>query len=197
LQFYYTFTNQFLNELNVANAAAKQSYGQVSEIVFMLLMPLFFARLGVKWMMLLGMAAWAIRYVLFSYGDAGTGMWMLYIGLILHGICYDFFFVTGQIYVDNKAPGHVRAAAQGFIAFVTLGLGLFAGSIVSGQVVQHYATPSASVPHDWHSIWLVPAAMAGAVMILFALLFWERGDGQPRHEINAERATRTPEEAPR
>jgi nucleoside transporter len=197
LQFYYTFTNQFLNELKVANAAAKQSYGQISEIFFMLLMPLFFARLGVKWMLLFGMAAWAIRYVLFSFGDAGSGMWMLYVGLILHGICYDFFFVTGQIYVDNKAPGHVRAAAQGFIAFVTLGLGLFVGSIVSGRVVQHFATPTADIPHDWHSIWLVPAAMAAAVMIAFALLFHERGDGRPVHEVDLERATRTPEEAPR
>jgi MFS family permease len=169
----------------------------VSEIVFMLLMPLFFARLGVKWMMLFGMAAWAIRYVLFSYGDTGSGMWMLYVGLILHGICYDFFFVTGQIYVDNKAPGHVRAAAQGFIAFVTLGLGLFAGSIVSGRVVQNYATPSAVPPHDWHSIWLIPAAMAGVVMVLFALLFYDHGDGRPVHEVDLERATRIPEEAPR
>jgi nucleoside transporter len=197
LQFYYTFTNQFLNELAVKNAAAKQSYGQMSEIIFMLLMPLFFARLGVKWMLLVGMAAWAIRYVLFSYGDAGPGMWMLYIGIVLHGICYDFFFVTGQIYVDNKAPVHVRAAAQGFIAFVTLGLGLFVGSIVSGAVVQHFATPSGAIPHDWHRIWLVPAAMAGVVMVLFALLFYERGDGRPQHEVDLERATRTPEEAPR
>jgi nucleoside transporter len=197
LQFYYTFTNLFLNELNVANAAAKQSYGQVSEIVFMLLMPLFFARLGVKWMLVIGMAAWAIRYVLFSYGNADAGMWMLYVGLILHGICYDFFFVTGQIYVDNKAPGHVRAAAQGFIAFVTLGLGLFAGSIVSGRVVDHYATPSGPIPHDWHGIWLVPAAMAGIVMISFTLLFYERGDGRLAHEVDLERSTRTPEEAPR
>jgi MFS family permease len=122
---------------------------------------------------------------------------MLIFGLILHGICYDFFFVTGQIYVDNKAPLHVRAAAQGFIAFVTLGLGLFVGSIVSGRVVEHYATPTAAIPHDWHSIWLIPAAMAGAVMVLFALLFYDKGDGRPQHEVDLEHATRTPEEAPR
>jgi MFS family permease len=197
LQFYYTFTNQFLNELNVSNAAAKQSYGQMSEIVFMLLMPLFFARLGVKWMMLLGMAAWAIRYVLFAYGDPGPAVWMLYVGIILHGICYDFFFVTGQIYVDNKASAHMRAAAQGFIAFVTLGLGLFVGSIVSGRVVQHFATPDASIPHDWNKIWLVPAVMAGIVMVLFALLFHDHGDGRTPHDVDLERSTRTPEEAPR
>lgn len=197
LQFYYTFTNPFLNELKVPNAAAIQTYGQMSEIVFMLLMPLFFARLGVKWMMLVGMAAWTIRYVLFAYGDAGGGLWMLYIGLILHGVCYDFFFVTGQIYVDNKAPVHVRAAAQGFIAFVTLGLGLFVGSIVSGRVVGHYATPADAIAHNWHSIWLVPAAMAGVVMVLFALMFHEHGDGRPQHIVDMERATRTPEEAPR
>ena len=196
LQFYYTFTNLFLNEIGVANAAAKQTYGQMSEIVFMLLMPLFFARLGVKWMLLVGMAAWTIRYVFFAYGDPGDKMWMLYVGILLHGICYDFFFVTGQIYVDNKAPVRVRAAAQGFLAFVTLGLGLFVGSIVSGRVVNHYATPGSDVGHDWYSIWLVPAAMAGAVMILFALLFYERGDGRVRG-VDLEKATRVPEEAPR
>lgn len=197
LQFYYTFTNPFLNELKVPNAAAIQTYGQMSEIIFMLLMPLFFARLGVKWMLLVGMAAWAIRYVLFAFGDPGGGIWMLYIGLILHGICYDFFFVTGQIYVDNKAPVHVRAAAQGFIAFVTLGLGLFVGSIVSGRVVGHYATPSEAIAHNWHNIWLIPAGMAGVVMVLFALLFHDHGDGRPQHEVDLERSTRTPEEAPR
>jgi nucleoside transporter len=197
LQFYYTWTNPFLNELGVVNAAAKQTYGQMSEIVFMLLMPLFFLRLGVKWMLLVGMAAWTIRYVLFAYGDAGEGMWMLYIGILLHGICYDFFFVTGQIYVDNKAPVRVRAAAQGFLAFVTLGLGLFVGSIVSGRVVDRYATPDSTIGHDWGTIWLIPAAMAGAVMILFALLFYERGDGRAVKEVTMEEATRTPEEAPR
>jgi len=189
LQFYYTFTNPFLNELGVANAASKQTYGQMSEIFFMVLMPLFFARLGVKWMLLVGMAAWTLRYVLFALGDAGDGMWMLYIGILLHGICYDFFFVTGQIYVDNKAPKRVRAAAQGFIAFVTLGLGLFVGSIVSGRVVNHYATPDTAVGHDWYQIWLLPAAMAGAVMVLFALLFYERGDG--RRDADSDQTART------
>ena len=175
LQFYYTWTNPFLNELGVANAAVKQSYGQMSEIFFMLLMPLFFARLGVKWMLLVGMAAWTARYVFFAFGDAGQGMWMLYLGILLHGICYDFFFVTGQIYVDNKAPAKVRAAAQGFLTLITLGLGLFVGSMVSGRVVNHFATADG---HDWHQIWLVPAAMAGGVMVLFALLFHDHGDGR-------------------
>jgi nucleoside transporter len=175
LQFYYTFTNPFLNELGVANAASKQTYGQMSEIFFMVLMPLFFARLGVKWMLLVGMAAWAIRYGMFALGDAGERMWMLYLGILLHGVCYDFFFVTGQIYVDNKAPVKVRAAAQGFLAFVTLGLGLFVGSIVSGRVVDHFATQTG---HDWYHIWLIPAAMAGVVMVFFALLFHEQGDGR-------------------
>ena len=196
LQFYYTFTNQFLNELGVANAAAKQTYGQMSEIFFMLLMPLFFLRLGVKWMLIVGMAAWAIRYVLFAYGDTGQDMWMLYAGILLHGICYDFFFVTGQIYVDNKAPVRGRAAAQGFITFVTLGLGLFVGSIVSGRVVDHYAIEGVANKHDWQSIWLVPAVMAGAVMILFAMLFHERGDDRGK-DVTMEESTRFPEEAPR
>ena len=119
LQFYYAFTNLFLNELGRTSTAAMQTLGQMSEIVFMLVMPLFFVRLGVKYMLLVGMAAWAARYVLFAFGDTDAMVWMLYLGILLHGICYDFFFVTGQIYVDRKAPLHIRAAAQGFITFVT------------------------------------------------------------------------------
>ena len=177
LQFYYTFTNPFLNELGVSNAAGIMTYGQMSEVVFMMVIPLLLVRLGVKWMLIVGMLAWALRYVLFAFGNADEGVWMLYVGIILHGICYDFFFVTGQIYVDNKAPANVRAAAQGFLTFVTLGIGMFLGSLVSGKIVGRYATTQGALPHDWHSIWLIPAAMAGGVLVLFALLFHERGNG--------------------
>src|SRR6476646_1581878 len=166
LQFYYAFANLFLNELNVTNAAGKMTLGQMSEIFFMLVMPWFFRRLGVKYMLLVGMAAWAARYTFFAFGDSGALVWMLYGGIILHGICYDFFFVTGQIYVDQQAPGDLRAAAQGFIAFVTLGVGMLIGSWVSGRVVDAFRTPTGG--HQWDGIWIVPAAGAAAVLVLFA-----------------------------
>jgi len=170
LQFYYAFANLFLNELQVTNAAGKMTLGQMSEIFFMLVMPWFFRRLGVKYMLLVGMAAWTTRYLLFAYGNNGSLVWMLYLGILLHGICYDFFFVTGQIYVDTKAPPDLRAAAQGFIAFVTLGVGMFIGSWVSGRIVDMYSAGPAG-GHDWKSIWLIPSAMAGVVLLLFALFF--------------------------
>jgi nucleoside transporter len=175
LQFYYAFTNPFLTELGITNSAAIQTVGQMSEIGFMLVMPFFFVRLGVKWMLILGMLAWALRYALFAYGDGGALVWMIYLGIALHGICYDFFFVTGQIYVDKKAPLHIRAAAQGFIAFVTLGVGMFVGSYLSGWVVDQYTQPvGETVLHDWQPIWLIPAAMSVVVLVLFAILFHYR-----------------------
>jgi nucleoside transporter len=169
LQFYYAFANLFLNELQVSNAAGKMTLGQMSEIFFMLVMPLFFRRLGVKYMLLVGMAAWTARYALFAYGDNGSLVWMLYAGILLHGVCYDFFFVTGQIYVDQKAPLDLRAAAQGFIAFVTLGVGMLIGSWVSGRVVDAYRLDPSG--HVWNRIWLVPAAASAAVLLLFAVFF--------------------------
>ena len=168
LQFYYAFANLFLNEIGMVNAAGKMTFGQMSEIGFMLVMPWFFTRLGVKWMLLVGMAAWTARYLLFAHGDTGSLAWMLYLGILLHGICYDFFFVTGQIYVDERAPADLRSAAQGLIAFVTLGVGMFIGSWASGRVVDAYAV---SGGHDWTHIWLIPAAGALAVLLLFAALF--------------------------
>ncbi len=175
LQFYYAFTNPFLNEIGVVNAAGKQTLGQMSEIGFMLLMPLFFVRLGVKNMLLVGMAAWMARYTLFAYGNNGAMVWMLYVGILLHGVCYDFFFVTGQIYVDKKASLQIRAAAQGFIAFVTLGAGMFIGSYLSGWVVDQYVVNGV---HDWRSIWLIPAAMALGVLLLFAAFFTYREEAK-------------------
>jgi nucleoside transporter len=170
LQFYYAFANPFLNAIGVTNAAGKMTMGQMSEIAFMLMMPWFFRRLGVKQMLLVGMAAWVARYVLFAYGNNAELVWMLYGGILLHGICYDFFFVTGQIYVDQKAPAHMRAAAQGFITFVTYGVGMLIGSWLSGRVVDAYALPDGA-GHDWQTIWLVPAAMAAVVLALFAVFF--------------------------
>ena len=173
LQFYYAFTNLFLNEIGMPEPASKMTLGQMSEIGFMLLMPLLMVRLGVKRMLLIGMAAWALRYVLFAYGDTGALVWMLYVGILLHGVCYDFFFVAGQIYVDQQAGVRIRAAAQGFIAFVTLGVGLFVGAWLSGRIVDAYSItdPTGMVTHDWRSIWLLPAIGAAGILVLFALLF--------------------------
>ena len=173
LQFYYAFTNLFLNEVGLPEAATKMTLGQMSELGFMLLLPLALVKMGVKRIMLIGMAAWALRYAMFAYGNTGSMVWALYLGILLHGVCYDFFFVTGQIYVDQQAGTKIRAAAQGLIAFVTLGVGLFIGSWVSGKVVDAYAItgPSGVVTHDWRSIWMVPAVGAAIILVIFAILF--------------------------
>jgi nucleoside transporter len=168
LQFYYAFTNLYLNEIGLAEPASKMTLGQVSELGFMILLPWFLVRLGVKRILLVGMAAWTLRYLLFAAGNAGPLVWMLYAGILLHGVCYDFFFVTGQIYVDQQASVRIRAAAQGFLAFITQGAGLFIGAWLSGQVVEASRTATG---HDWRSVWIVPAAGALAVLLVFAGLF--------------------------
>lgn len=175
LAFYYNFTNPFLNAHDVANAAAKQTMGQMSEVFFMLVMPFFFARLGVKKMLLVGMIAWAVRYFFFAYGTPSSLIWMWYIGILLHGVCYDFFFVTGQLYVDKKAPEDIRASAQGFIGLVTYGAGMAIGSVASGHIVGYFklAEPIGNVAHNWKAIWLVPGTMAIVITVLFMLFFRE------------------------
>ena len=173
LQFYYAFTNLFLNEIGVAEPASKMTLGQMSEIGFMLVMPWFLMRLGIKKTLLVAMAAWAARYLLFQYGNSGSLAWMLYFGILLHGVCYDFFFVTGQIYVDQQASEKIRAAAQGLIAFVTLGFGMLIGAWASGRIVELYTLVDAAgaVTHDWKMIWMIPAAASAGVMVIFALAF--------------------------
>lgn len=172
LAFYYSFANPFLNELGVDAAASKQSWGQVSEILFMLIMPLLFVRWGVKKMLLVGMAAWLLRYVFFAYGDNDSGFWMLMLGILLHGICYDFFFVTGQIYTDKFAGEKFKSAAQGLITLATYGVGMLIGYSISGMVAD--ANKTGETAHDWTSIWLVPAAIAGVVLVVFALMFKDK-----------------------
>lgn len=167
LAFYYGFTNLFLNELGMAGAAGKMSMGQMSEVVFMVAMPFFFRRLGVKWMLLVGMLAWVVRYGFFAYGTMDL-VGLLYLGILLHGVCYDFFFVTGQIYVNRKAGVAIRASAQGFIALVTYGVGMAIGSYIAGNVVEWYAIDGG---HDWQAIWLIPCVFAGAVAVIFSLVF--------------------------
>ncbi|MEO6932977.1 MAG: nucleoside permease, partial [Chitinophagaceae bacterium] len=138
LSFYYGFANPFLNEAGMKNAAAKMTFGQGSEALFILAIPFLFNRIGVKKMILVGMTAWVLRYIFFAYGNSGSNLWMLYAGIILHGVCYDFFFVTGYMYTEKKAPENIKNAAQGLFTFATYGVGMFIGTWVSGFVVDAY-----------------------------------------------------------
>jgi nucleoside transporter len=169
LAFYYQNANLFLNELGMENAAGKMTLGQMSEVGFMVLLPLFLKRFGLRTTLLVGMGAWALRYVLFAFGDTGQGVWMLFFGILLHGICYDFFFVSGQIYTDHKAGDKVKSAAQGLITLATYGAGMLIGFWLSGLVANTYATDGGG--HAWRMIWLIPAAIAAGVLVFFALAF--------------------------
>ncbi len=172
LSFYYNFTNPFLNESGMEYTATKMAIGgQGTEIVFLLLMPFFFRRFGIKWMIMIGMMCWIARYLMFAYGNNQELVFMFYIGILLHGLCYDFFFVTGQIYVDKAAPSSVRASAQGLITLVTYGLGMYIGSIISGRVVDYFTVAQVK---EWTNIWLFPAVLAGVVLFIFTIAFREK-----------------------
>jgi nucleoside transporter len=168
LAFYYQNASPFLTEIGTANATGKLTIGQMSEVAFMLLLPVFLIRFGIKKTLLLGMLAWAARYLLFAYGGEHNVTTLLIIGIALHGICYDFFFVSGQIYTDSKAGEHYRSAAQGMITLATYGVGMLIGFSVAGAVSDHLKIDGG---HDWFRIWIYPAAFAAVVMVLFALLF--------------------------
>ncbi|MDX2070387.1 MAG: nucleoside permease [Haliscomenobacter sp.] len=168
LSFYYNFANPFLNEAGMIGAAGKMSWGQISEIAFMLVLPVALIRYGIKKILLVGMLAWALRYICFAYGDAGANYWMLIVGIILHGVCYDFFFVTGQIYTEQQAGVRFKSSAQGMITLATYGIGMFIGSYISGYVVDMY---NADGVHNWTSIWMVPAGLAVVILLGFAFFF--------------------------
>jgi nucleoside transporter len=169
LAFYYSGTERFLTQIGITEAPAKMTFGQMSEVFFMLIFPMMFSRLGVKKMLLLGMACWVLRYLCFAYGTAESGFALLLLGILLHGPCFDFFFVTGQIYVDQRAPVEMRAAAQCLIAFITYGAGMLVGSIAQGYVIDAYTLADKSV--QWAPTWLIPAVGSGVIMLAFLALF--------------------------
>jgi nucleoside transporter len=187
---YYNFTQLYLEAARVPNIAATQTLGQMSEMVFMLAMPLLFARLGVKWMLVVGMAAWVVRYALFAVAAPGAVFSLIVLGILLHGICYDFFFVTGQIYVDKKSTPAIRGQAQGFLVFVTYGVGMLIGAQVAGNVYNRFlaGAPSLSL-EQWQRFWWFPAAFAAGVLAFFALFFHDRTRTSP--EAVARTAGRT------
>lgn len=171
LSFYYGFANVFLNQLGMENVALKMTFGQVSEALFILAIPFLFNQIGVKKMLLLGMTAWILRYVFFAYGNIDSGIWMLYAGIVLHGICYDFFFVTGYMYTEKKAGEKIKNAAQGLFTFATYGVGMVIGTLFSGKTAEYFTVDE---KYQWQSIWLVPASIAVAVLIYFILFFNEK-----------------------
>ena len=179
LTFYFSFTNAYLNEVHVANAAGKMALGQVSEVGMMLLMPFIFRRISVKAILLAGLAAWTIRYALLAYGNPGSGMWMFYVAILLHGICYDFFFMTGQLYTDMQAPPNLRAAAQGLIIFLTYGVGMYVGSALSGVARDYFTSKAGGLEtHDWMSFWISSSLGSLVILVVMAALFRSRAKVQ-------------------
>ncbi len=177
LSFYYAWANPSLTDSGMTNVENKMSLGQASEIIFMLLIPIVYSRFGVKWMLIMGLVAWIIRFVGFGYGDAGSSEWMLYLAIVLHGVCYDFFFVTGQIYTDNRAGEKIKSSAQGLIYIATYGIGMGIGSWLAGVVADFYTHDQVK---DWTSIWLVPAGISAVVLVLFILFFKDKKNGAAR-----------------
>ncbi|MFL0681866.1 MAG: nucleoside permease [Algoriphagus aquaeductus] len=169
LAFYYQNASPFLTEIGVENSTGKMALGQVSEVLFMLALPVFFSSFGLKKTLIIAMLAWALRYFLFAFGDAEAGVWMLLLGIILHGICYDFFFVSGQIYTDYHAGEKFKSSAQGLITLATYGVGMLIGFWAAGQISNHYLDLAGN--HDWKSIWLIPAGISLLVLLFFITFF--------------------------
>ena len=175
LTFYFSFTNAYLNELHVENAAGKMALGQAAEVVMMLLMPFILRRVTVRSILIMGLLAWTVRYVLLAYGNPYGGLWMFYVAILLHGICYDFFFMTGQLYTDQEAPANLRSAAQGLITFLTYGVGMLIGSLLSGRAVDYFThTVGGVVTRNWQAFWLTSAFSAFLILLLIAVFFRSR-----------------------
>ncbi len=188
LAFYYQFANPFLVEIGVPNATGIMTIGQMSEVLFMLLLPVFILRFGMKITLLVGMAAWALRYLAFAAGDDGS-MVLLITGIALHGVCYDFFFVSGQIFTDRKAGEHYKSSAQGLITLATYGLGMLIGYWVAGKL---YDANVIEGGHNWAAIWGFPAVFAFVVLVLFALVFKDRDEDRGAEATEAKAGAARP-----
>jgi len=173
VSFYFGFTASFMADIGIDTDIIPNriSMGQMAEILFILILPFFITRFGVKRVLFIGITAWLIRFLLFANGDAEGGVWMIYTAIILHGVCYDFFVVTGQIFVDEKAPDHLKSSAQGLITFATYGLGMFIGTWFAGRTIDSLTVGGVA---DWDKIWYVPTVIAAAVLVIFIFLFRER-----------------------
>jgi nucleoside transporter len=172
LTFYFSFTNAYLNELHVENAAGKMALGQASEVIMMLLMPFILRRVTVRSILIMGLLAWSVRYMLLAYGNPVGGICMFYVAILLHGICYDFFFMTGQLYTDQEAPPNLRSAAQGLITFLTYGVGMLIGSLIAGRTVDYFThTAGGVVTRNWQSFWISSSLSAFVILLLIAILF--------------------------
>jgi nucleoside transporter len=179
LSFYYEDANLFLTSIGMENVTSKMTLGQISEALFILSIPFLFNYIGVKKMLLLGIGAWILRYILFAFGDAGPNIWMLYAGIILHGICYDFFFVTGYMYTEKKAGEKIKNAAQGLFTFATYGVGMFVGTWFSGFIkdqytIEQFSAGTALKVVQWQEVWLIPTYIATAVLLYFIFFFREK-----------------------
>jgi nucleoside transporter len=179
LAFYYQNANLFLNEIGMENSTGKMTIGQVSEVFFLLLLPLFFSKFGFKRTILVGMIAWAVRYYLFAYGNTDELSYMLIFGIALHGICYDFFFVSGQIYTDSKAGEKFKSAAQGLITLATYGVGMLIGFWVAGLITDAYKI--SEFKHDWEKIWVLASFIAALVTVLFFFTFNQKMENSERN----------------
>jgi MFS family permease len=169
---YFSFTNTYLNELHVENAAGKMALGQASEVAMLLLMPFILRRFTVKSVLVMGLLAWSVRYMLLAYGNPFGGLWMFYVAILLHGLCYDFFFMTGQLYTDQEAPPHLRGAAQGMITLLTYGVGMLIGSLVAGRTIDYFTHSIGGVlSRNWQPFWTACAVTSFVILLLVAVFF--------------------------
>jgi len=182
LAFYYQNANPFLSNIGMENATGKMTIGQISEVLFLLMLPVFFKKFGFKKTILAGMLAWALRYALFAYGNADELSFMLIIGIALHGICYDFFFVSGQIYTNAKAGEKYKSAAQGLITLATYGIGMLIGFEIAGLITDTYKLSGTNF--DWKMIWIIPSGIALVVFLLFAIFFNDKNEKPVEQTVN-------------